>query len=367
MGIDHHRIKILPTELRNTLTVWFIRAFRRVGRFFSRSDTAFMLVEHPVILPFVINAKRQLSLSIDFVRPGEDFSHYRKVIIPNGLWPSVVEATNAIPREKRVYCEIGFLPQTKNVYFDRLGVHGHSSIRTAELPALSATDREQLASSRETFRRQNFVRVKWDSVDLSQDNASDRSNDYGSDFYFVPLQLTRDTAFELCPFDTNQAIIDYVQDALPDSKLIFKTHPLDTQPDYSVDARNTLLYPDNKDLRELLLQCKAVIASNSTVILEALMLQKKCATYGVGFTTNHHVTLECHKELGNLRFIDEWEPDWETVDRFLWLLLNRQVSVAFRKDPKERDKLIRIFQELDLVEGGNAQLAKTTTNSGTRH
>ncbi|MCR9106585.1 MAG: hypothetical protein NXI15_14920 [Gammaproteobacteria bacterium] len=360
VGIDHHRIKILPNEIRNVFAIWFIRVLRLLGRNRPRSDIAYMLVEHPVILPFLLNARRAFSMSIDFVRPGEDFSSYRKVIIPNGMWPIVADATNSIPREKRIYCEIGFLPQTKNVYFDTEGVHGHSSIRTAALPELGAPEKKHLDAAREAFKRQNFVRVKWDSVDLSDENHEQAADAYDFDFYFVPLQLARDTAFALCPFDSNQEIIDYVQRAMPDARLIFKTHPLDPQPGYTVNDKNILLPPQNKDLRQLLLRCQAVIASNSTVILEALMLHKKCATYGIGFTTNHHVTLECHEELDELRSIGQWQPDWEKVDRFLWLLLERQVSIDFRTDKKEKDKLARIFRQMDLIKERGAPTQDST-------
>ena len=57
------------------------------------------------------------------------------------------------------------------------------------------------------------------------------------------------------------------------------------------------------------MQAEAVISCNSTVMLEALLYGKKCASLGIGFSTNHHVTLECQDNLDRLAQIEDWEPD----------------------------------------------------------
>jgi hypothetical protein len=347
--LDRDRIKLLPKEIRNILYIWAVRLFRNVHQTFSKSDIAYMYVEHPVILPFILKVRRHIGINIHIVKPGEDFSRYRKVIIPNGLWPKVKSATDAIALDKRVYCEIGFFPQARNVYFDSQGVHGHSSIRHADLSKLTDDVTARVAAFRDNYAGRNYVRVKWDSVELDGNITDESAQVYGKNFVFVPLQLERDTAFELCPFRNNQEIVEYVEQALPGEKIIFKVHPLDVDSEYHVSAKNLLLPASNRDLKSLIVQSKAVVGSNSTVILEALMLRKKCATYGVGFTTNHNVTLECHEDLERLSTLDSWQPDLQKIDAFLSLLLSKQISVDFQMSKYETEKLIRIFREHKII------------------
>lgn len=327
--MDFQKLKLLPREVSNLCKMLASRLMRNVHRKLVDADIAYMYIEHPVILPLILNARKHLGLPIHLVKPSEDFSRYRKVIIPNGLWPSVREATEKIDASRRVFCEIGFFPQARNVYFDRLGVHGHSSIRTAALPAVSAERAAQLQQLREAYRTSNFVRVKWDSVSV-QDTAPD-TLDLPDDYILVPLQLERDTAFELCPFPDNQHIIDFVESALPNRHLAFKVHPQDNGSRYRISDANTLVPSSNRDLTRLVEHAGAIVGANSTVILEALLLGKKCATYGIGFTTGQDIVLECHADLERLATLDTWEPDWDKVDRFLALLLERQVPIDFHR------------------------------------
>lgn len=349
LRLDRYRIKLLPRELRNIAMMLRTRLLRRLHRTLTRADVAYMYIEHPVILPFILDIRRHLGVNIHLVSAGEDFSAYRKVIVPNGLWPEVRAATQSLAQGQPLYCEIGFLPQTRNVYFDPLGVHGHSSIRHLQLTPLAPHEKESLEHFRRSYISRDYVRVKWDSLDLAGSSSKSGESAYNFEFYFVPLQLTRDTAFALCPFENNQAVIDFVERTLPDKRIIFKPHPLDENAHYRVRAGNILLPPENKDLRQLLTRCRAVVAANSTVILEALVLRKPCATYGIGFTTNHHVTLECHEKLPKLAAIDTWQPDANRVDSFLWLLLSRQVARDFAHRPLEKEKLASILAEYNVL------------------
>jgi len=316
----------------------------------SKPDVAFMQVEHPIILPFILNIKLRLGLNIHFIKPDGDFSNYRKVIIPNGMWPDIREASSRIAKHKRVYCEVGFFPQNANVYMDPKGAHGHSSFRELDLEPLSEAQRKELEDFRAFYLARDFVRIKWNTVDISQYSEELSNSRYDFDFVFVPLQLESDTAFDLCPFENNQQIISYVEDVLPTDTLIFKIHPLDSEPNYNVKRQNTLLPSSNRDLKLLISSCSAVVGSNSTVILEALLAGKKCATYGVGFSTNHNITLECHDELEKLSQLNSWEPDEEKVDRFIYSLIARQIPIDFYQRQQDRDKLIFWLKEYDLIE-----------------
>ncbi len=339
MAFDKFRRQLLTAELRNQLLFWRARYLEPAYTRLAGADVAFMYIDHPVILPFIFNIRRHLGIAVHIVPPRGDFSRYRKVIIPNGLWPQLQEAAASIPAERRLYCEIGFMPQTKNVYFDPKGVHGHSSIRDMPLTPLTGEQRAELQAFRDDFRANDFVRVKWDSINLRTQQDAQQAGEYDFDFVFVPMQLERDTAFELCPFDDNQSIIDRIEAELPDRRIIFKPHPLDTNGPYRAGGDNIVLPTDNKDLRLLLEKCSCVVASNSTVILEALVLGKPCATFGEGFTTNHNITLECHEDLSRLAQIGQWRADPARVDSFLHKLLGRQFSIEFFRDAAERERL----------------------------
>lgn len=347
--LKRHRRRLLGAELRNKIVYVLVKYLRRVYNTVYKSKIAFMYVEHPVLLPFIVNLKLHFGITIHFVKPGENFSAYDRVIIPNGQWDNVRIATNGIPENKRVYLEIGFFPQTKNVYFDPKGVHGHSSLRDIALAPLTTTEQEELELLRADFAKTDFVRIKWDSIDISHASAGNDRNDYNFDFVFVPLQLERDTAFELCPFNDNQEIVSHIESSLPGKKIIFKPHPLDTNPLYQVSATNIMLPTSNKDLRTLITSCSAVVASNSTVILESLLLEKKCATLGVGFTTNHDIVLECHENLGLLAKIDEWNPPKEKIDSFLYALFQRQIPIDFYESSRERSRVLEQLKDFNIV------------------
>ncbi len=348
MFSDTQKIRLLPRELRNLSQMWASRLFRHRYRRRVDSDIAYMYIEHPVILPLMLNIIRHLDTPIHLVKPEEDFSQYRKVIIPNGLWPSVKQATDSIDPGRRVFCEIGFFPQARNVYFDHQGVHGHSSIRHASLPKVTAGDSETLTQLRQHYRENNFVRVKWDSVAAGTSHADDLS--LPQPYTLVPLQLERDTAFELCPFPDNQSIIANVEATLPDHHLVFKVHPQDNHP-YTVGPNSTLLPNTNRQLTQLIDSARFVVGANSTVILEALLLGKTCATYGVGFSTGHDVTLECHDNLSRLSSIDTWQPDAQKIEAFLCLLLQRQVPIDFFNTPAGMQQARRVLGAQGVLAG----------------
>lgn len=346
---SHLRRKLLATEVKNQILFWFLACTNPIYRRLVHTDIAFLYVEHPVIVPFIVRMRQHLGTAIHFVGPNGDFSRYRKVIVMNGLWDSLKPAADEIAEDKKLYCEIGFLPQTKNVYFDPQGVHGHSSIRDITLEPLDDQQQRQLEAFRARFIEGNFVRVKWGSLDLSGQDGEDTANRYNFDFVFVPLQLESDTAFQLCPFRSNQEIITYIENALPGKKVIFKAHPQDPNDNYQVSGDNILLPVDNTELRPLLVNCSAVVACNSTVILEALMLGKRCATFGRGFTTNHHITLECHDDTTRLSGLEQWTPEQWKVDSFLYALMHRQFGTDFDKDPEEILRLRSYMEAQDLL------------------
>lgn len=303
------------------------------------SDVAFLWCKHPVISPFIVNINTKLGVPIHILRPGQDFSGYRRVLVPNGRWPEVKPAADRIPEEKRVYCEVGFFPQNRNIYFDAKGVHGHSSLRDITLERLDPEQQTTVENFRAYYKNSNFVKMRWDTVDDRSAKGKAPNPAYNEPFVFVPLQMESDTAFDLCPYESNQQIIDAIERQLPGKRIVFKVHPWDLHEHYRVSGTNLLLPRTNRDLQELLQRCESVVNSNSTVMLEALLYGKKCASLGTGFTTNHNLSLECHENVERLRELDAWQPDQAAVDSFLFQLIARQVDVHFWKSRGETTKL----------------------------
>ncbi|QFU74469.1 hypothetical protein EY643_01695 [Halioglobus maricola] len=352
LGLSRNYFKVRLRGLRLKFTFWYAVKKQPFYRRWRPSDIGFLYFQHPVITPFLVNISKRLQLPIHFLQPGEDCTPYRKIIIPNGMWPEIRAATEAIPLHKRVYCEVGFFPQNKNVYFDDVGVHGRSSVRQANLHPLKANEAEKLAKFREFYTAHNFIKVRWDTV-VDQNTKAATDQVVGqSDFIFVPLQLETDTAFELCPFDDNQQMIDAIEGFLPGEKIIFKLHPLDKNTRNTVADKNILLAPENRDLRFLLIHAKSVISSNSTVMLEALLYGKKCASLGTGFNTGHHVSLECQDDTSRLTELNEWEADTDKVDQFLYFLLTKQISTNFWETNEETDKLVQWLKQYQVLPKG---------------
>lgn len=347
---EKHKISLRLKDLHNKILFKAFKTIQPIYRVVCKSDVAYIYCRHPVITPFLINLKIHLNVTIHFLEPGSDFSAYRKVIVPNGMWHDIKPTADQIPPEKKVYCEVGFFPQNKNVYLDDKGVHGYSSVRDTQITKLTQEQRHELEVFRSYYTGKNFIKFGWDTVDNGITVSTSALPAYLSPYLFVPLQLEADTAFDLSPFASNQEMIDKIQAALPRHRIIFKVHPWDENATYTVAIHNILLPQTNTDLRELLLQADAVISCNSTVMLEALLYGTKCASVGIGFSTNHHVSLECHQDIAKLTEIDNWQPDLDRVDEFLYYLFRKQVNVKFWKSKEERDKLRFWLQLYEIIE-----------------
>lgn len=309
------------------------------------SDVAF-INKNPQMVTFVNDINAHLGLGIQVIGFNEPSDTFRKVLILNGQRAPIRAAIEHIPKEKRVYMEVGFFPQKAHVYLDQEGIHGHSSIRDVKLKVLSEEEKRELERFRRFFTRHNFVKLKHGVLsDFNPDNGRDC---YREPFILLILQSERDTAFELCPYSCNQDIIEHVESCFPDQQILIRNHPNDDK-HYQVKAQNQILPPGNTDLRHLLINAQYVIAGNSTVLLEALMHRKVCASLGTGFSTNHNVCLECHNDKNRLRKLSQWQPDWERVDQFLYILLQRQIAKDYWFDLREQDKLIAELIRVDVL------------------
>ncbi|MDX9702385.1 MAG: glycosyltransferase [Candidatus Auribacterota bacterium] len=301
--------------------------------------------QHPLLTKFVKQIMQYVNINITMVPLNYYYHQYRKVIIPNGFHPKYQTTIARIPPHKRIYIEVAFFPQLKNVYFDLKGIHGYSSIRNAKLPELTVEQVKELEDFRQFYTGRNFTKIGESFREYSPDEGEKK---YDFPFIFVPLQMENDTAYDLCPFENNQEIVSFIEECFPDWVIIFKNHP-NWPSEYNIRQGNILLPVDNRDLRILMIKAKYVVSINSTVLLEALMHKKICASLGEGFSTNHNVCLECHKDRSRLKKLIGWSPDWNKVDRFLYYLLQKQIRIDFWKSDSEIKKLEHHLKDIGLI------------------
>jgi hypothetical protein len=345
-----NKIKLALKKKLNTRDyLFFIKKILKIKFFciiskFKKADIACITYRHIKLFDFVKNIEKNFNIDIHYYQNKLDHKNYKKIIVINGHQKKMRKFINTIPKEKIIYLEVAFFPQNKNVYFDPKGIHGYSSIRDIELKPLTQDQKKELNDFRKEYISKNFVKDKWDHTNT----RPKESPLYEKEFIFVPLQLENDTAYYLTPYKNNQEIIDFIESIFPDDFIIFKAHPHDLN-EYKVSESNTLLDRDNKDLQILLQKAAYVVASNSTVLLEALMHKKVCASLGEGFSTNHNVCLECHRDKNNLKDLKDWEPDWEKVDQFLFFLTEKQIDQEFWESEKEIEKLKKELKENNIL------------------
>ncbi len=309
------------------------------------SDIAFIYRQHALMSAFMLRVMQYTGITVELVPIDSYYGCYRKVIIPNGFSPKYKKTIQRIPADKRVFTEVAFFPQMKNAYFDTKGIHGYSSVRDAVLPDITDAQRKELERFRQFYTGHNFTKIGETFCEYDADEGKDK---YNYPFIFVALQMENDTAYDLCPFNNNQELVTFVEGCFPDWKIIFKNHP-NWPAEYRISKRNLLLPVDNRDLRTLLIKSSYVVSVNSTVLLEALMYGKKCASLGEGFSTNHNVCLECHNDLPRLKELIGWEPDWKQVDRFLYFLLQKQIPIDFWKQPGGIEKVRTHLAQVGII------------------
>ncbi len=344
------------------IPVDFIRAFvkaratriglwlhRHIAPIISARRIAVVTVGHPVLDYFFLNLSLRKRLPLHFVTPMENCEPYEHLIIPNGQWESVEHLQDKYRDKHLIFCEVGFFPQNNTVYFDSEGVHAKSSFRHATIPPATPEQLNRLAIFREQFLKENYIRHRWASVRSQAEPGSETLTATSRPYILVPLQLESDTAFNFCPFDSNQEIISALESFFPQRRLIFKPHPLDNDAQYTVREGNSLLGVDNRDLAYLIKHAEYIVGCNSNVLLESLLAGKKCAAFGEGIFSGHQVVMECHDQPSRLAEIDDFLPCRSHIDSFLVSILDTQISIEFWRNQEESEKLSRKLELLKLV------------------
>ena len=144
------------------------------------------------------------------------------------------------------YVEIAWFPQDEYLYFDSSGTNSDCSLFQDELDWLTVEDYQVLNRFAAAYRQG----AQW----------------FEGDYIFVPLQLSHDMQVRHGgTFQNMSEFITHVRHQFPEQRVIFRKHPKDGGTyDIGDDGSG--------DLRDLLLNCKAVYGINSTVTLEAALM-----------------------------------------------------------------------------------------------
>jgi hypothetical protein len=229
------------------------------------------------------------------------------------------------------FCELGWLPQSGTLYFDRKGINYSSSLRDWQYSPLSED-------------QQLYVRSKL--AYFHQCIAKTTGINPGDDFVFAPLQVEEDSQIRVFSrFDNMQQVIDYICDHVP-GRIIFKKHPKGKYGELKAPARCEIV--DGGTTHDYLPRCQYVITVNSTVGIEALSYYKPVIVLGRAFYGGRRISREAFTD-PDMKAAVEWaktgSPEIPVIEAFLHHLFRRQWHRTELTDPKKVMTLIRGLTE----------------------
>ncbi|WP_302324215.1 glycosyltransferase family 29 protein [Escherichia coli] len=203
-----------------------------------------------------------------------------------------------------VYSELGWLPQNGNIYFDYMGANYKSSIRFKSLEELT---HNYTIDNNETILTSYSKKVIL-ALQLPGDTTLDKES--------YPLQLS------------HQELIYHIRTSLPkDIHIVIRKHPRDKN-NYSIEKLDNISFDNEEKLSNSLSDSLALIAVNSTVIIEAMQYPVNIYSLGYGIFQNKGIVVECHD--GNIkeRWLSNIHIPKKRRDIFLEYLKIRQLPVS---------------------------------------
>ncbi len=245
----------------------------------------------------------------------------------------------SLPREKDIaeqckeigipvyFCELGWLPQSGTIYFDRKGINYNSSLTDWQYSPLSDEQQFWVQSRKEHFH---------------QCIARTTGIDPGTDFVFVPLQVEADSQIKVFSrFETMQQVIDLICNHVP-GRIVFKKHPKGEYGELKVPAHCELV--ETGTTHDYLSKCRYVVTVNSTVGVEALTYHKPVITLGRAFYGGRRISYEALTD-ETFKTAVEWAETGKAavgvIDAFLYHLFQKQWHRAELENPRKVMSLVR--------------------------
>lgn len=156
--------------------------------------------------------------------------------------------------------EVGWFPQSKNLFVDPVGINADSSIMKDSLSWVGRSHLEKL----EEFRDSYLSGRRWNSP---------------GKYVLVPLQLDWDTNIKLhSPVLSTQEFIKQTEEKFEGKRVIFKRHPHDTM---SYETSQEMVV--DGDFIDMAVNAELVYGINSTCLLEAHLMGVPVEAIGQGY------------------------------------------------------------------------------------
>jgi hypothetical protein len=209
-----------------------------------------------------------------------------------------------------IFAENAWLPQSDYLYLDERGLADQSSVAGLGPAQLAPVDRPRLEESLAAYRR----RVLPPGPPPAREG-----------FLLLCLQLPDDTVIvRASPFQDMQVLIDTVETAFAGTPMVVRPHPLDPR---EYRCRRAALRRDG-GIGEWIARAGAVIACNSTTLIEAMALGVPAVALGRGIFSGKGVCWAWDGDPSHLRGALDFRPDPGSVDAILWELARRQIPLA---------------------------------------
>ena len=226
-----------------------------------------------------------------------------RIIFFNGFAQQSLAATAYISKRwPTYYVEQAWLPQKDNIYIDKIGLGGRSSLAGRDLSVSSEDTLSVVQKLRELYTP---------GIDPGL-----------GEYILVPLQLETDTSILLDSphFKTMESLVDFVVCKFFDNKVIVKAHPR---------AKKTFDLPNiitDIDVNTLSYYAKAIVGINSTSLIEALVHEKPIVSMGRGVLSSSKVFVGIEQGLKNPRIVLGYVPDKAAIHNALYNLYSSQFN-----------------------------------------
>lgn len=221
--------------------------------------------------------------------------------------------------KKTVYFEVGFFPNTTVI--DPKGVNYKNSL-PRNIDFYKNYPIKENTFPKKLNKRNHLIKRRLEYVQLPEK------------YIFVPFQTSFDTQIVYnSPWIKSMPELFNIIEKIAVStktKFIFKEHPHERDFTYEelhkrAESCPYIQFANANETDELIKNAEAVITINSTVGLEAMLMNKRVIVLGNAFYALDKITKKAsnEKELEEIvKNIDKWKPETELMKRFLSFLIN---------------------------------------------
>ncbi|MFC1813944.1 hypothetical protein ACFL03_14765 [Thermodesulfobacteriota bacterium] len=246
-----------------------------------------------------------------------------RIMFTNGSDKKDAELVSLIreinPSQKLLFCELGWLPYQKFMFFDSKGFGNISELHDWPIELFPAVDNNVWNWTKKYLNHE--LNPKVDAKGRPTIEAPDE------EYILVPLQVDNDSKIIVGSphFRTVSEFIDYIMDVIPKNlKIYFKNHPQNKKPPKVPISLNSVdITHANYNKLSLINNAKIVVGINTTFLLESLYLNKPVISFGLDVFSNKDIILD-----GFGKKFDDWlnfSYSKKAAERFLCELMRRQV------------------------------------------